>query len=84
MPSLADALRVLREQAQRTPPPQWVRAVDGWKEFQFAERLMPTLEEINRAAPDTPANARRKLQSFRGAVLADCRENHRRTRSLSP
>jgi predicted amidohydrolase YtcJ len=44
VPSLADALRMLKEQAQRTPPPQWVRVVGGWTEFQFAERRMPTLE----------------------------------------
>ncbi|MEW4570311.1 amidohydrolase [Tautonia sp. JC769] len=55
VPSLADALRMLREQARRTPPPQWVRVVGGWTEFQFAERRMPTLDEINAAAPDTPA-----------------------------
>lgn len=54
VPSLADALRMLKEQAQRTPPPQWVRVVGGWSEFQFVERRMPTLEEINAAAPDTP------------------------------
>src|SRR6266478_454900 len=36
--SLADALRMLREQARRTPAPQWVRVVGGWREFQFAER----------------------------------------------
>ena len=54
VPSLADALRMLREQAARTPPPQWVRVVGGWTEFQFAERRMPTLEEINAAAPETP------------------------------
>ncbi len=54
VPSLADALRMLREQAARTPAPQWVRVVGGWSEFQFAERRMPTLEEINAAAPDTP------------------------------
>jgi len=54
VPSLADALHMLKEQAQRTPPPQWVRVVGGWTEFQFAERRMPTLEEINHAAPDTP------------------------------
>jgi predicted amidohydrolase YtcJ len=54
VPSVADALRRLREQAQRTPPPQWVRVVGGWNEFQFAEKRMPTLEEINAAAPDTP------------------------------
>src|SRR3954466_6703273 len=34
VPSLADALRILREQAQRTPPGQWVRVVGGWSEFQ--------------------------------------------------
>lgn len=54
VPSLADALRMLKEQADRTPAPQWVRVVGGWSEFQFAERRMPTLDEINAAAPDTP------------------------------
>src|SRR6201997_2961700 len=54
VPSLADALRMLKEQAQRTPPGQWVRVVGSWSEFQFAERRMPTLEEINAAAPNTP------------------------------
>lgn len=54
VPSLADALRLLREQAERTPAPQWVRVVGGWSEFQFAELRMPTLDEINTAAPDTP------------------------------
>jgi hypothetical protein len=54
VPSLADALRMLKDQAQRTPAPQWVRVVGGWTEFQFAERRMPTLDEINAVAPDTP------------------------------
>lgn len=54
VPSLADALRMLKEQAERTPAPQWVRVVGGWSEFQFAERRMPTLDEINAAAPDAP------------------------------
>jgi predicted amidohydrolase YtcJ len=54
VPSLADALRMLKQQALRTPHPQWVRVVGGWTEFQFAEKRMPTLEEINTAAPDTP------------------------------
>ncbi|MCX5887844.1 MAG: amidohydrolase [Deltaproteobacteria bacterium] len=54
VPSLAEALRLLKEQAARTPPPQWVRVIGGWTEFQFAERRMPTLEEINAAAPETP------------------------------
>src|SRR5207245_3934030 len=54
VPSLADGLRMLKEQARRTPSGQWVRMVGGWSEFQFAERRMPTLDELNRAAPDTP------------------------------
>ncbi len=54
VPSVSIALQMLREQADRTPAPQWVRVVGGWSEFQFAERRMPTLDEINAAAPDTP------------------------------
>lgn len=54
VPSLADALRMLKEQAARTPAPQWVRVVGGWNEFQFSERRMPTLDEINAVSPETP------------------------------
>jgi predicted amidohydrolase YtcJ len=54
VPSVAEALRMLEEQARRTPPPQWVRVVGGWTAFQFAERRMPTLAEINAVSPDTP------------------------------
>lgn len=54
VPSLADALLMLKWQAEHTPAPQWVRVVGSWSEFQFAERRMPTLDEINAAAPDTP------------------------------
>ncbi|WP_423820559.1 amidohydrolase [Salinisphaera sp. SPP-AMP-43] len=52
--SLQEALARLKAQAQRTPPPQWVRVVGGWSELQFVERRLPTLDEINAAAPDTP------------------------------
>lgn len=54
VPSLSLALDMLREQARRTPPPQWVRVIGGWTEFQFAEKRMPTLDEINAVAVDTP------------------------------
>ncbi|WP_437131653.1 amidohydrolase [Bacillus atrophaeus] len=54
VPSLAIALEMLKEQARRTPAPQWVRVVGGWSEFQFKERRMPTLEEINAVSEDTP------------------------------
>ncbi|MBI3835834.1 MAG: amidohydrolase [Planctomycetes bacterium] len=54
VPSLADAMRMLRVQVQQTPAPQWVRVVGGFCEFQFKERRLPTLAELNEAAPDTP------------------------------
>jgi predicted amidohydrolase YtcJ len=52
--SLGDALGMLKDQALRTPPPQWVRVVGGWTEFQFKEKRMPSLEEINAVSPETP------------------------------
>ncbi len=54
VPSLADALAMLKDQAERTPAPQWVRVVGGWSEFQFTEKRLPTIAELNKAAPDTP------------------------------
>ena len=54
VPSLADAMAMLKKQAQNTPPPQWVRVVGGFTEHQFAEKRLPTIDEINAAAPDTP------------------------------
>lgn len=52
--SLEEALALVREQAKRTPKGQWVRVVGGWSPYQFKERRMPTVEELNKAAPDTP------------------------------
>lgn len=54
VPTVAQAMGQLREQARRTPPPQWVRVIGGWNEFQFAEGRLPTFKELNEAAPDTP------------------------------
>ncbi len=52
--SLADAMNMLKRQIERTPPPQWVRVVGGFSERQFHEKRLPTLEEINALAPETP------------------------------
>jgi predicted amidohydrolase YtcJ len=54
VPTLSDAMAILREQVQRTPAPQWVRVVGGFSELQFTEKRLPTLAEINAIAPDTP------------------------------
>src|SRR5260370_31925783 len=32
---------------------QWVRVLGGWAQDQFRERRMPTVPELNDAAPDT-------------------------------
>jgi predicted amidohydrolase YtcJ len=52
--SLATAMQMLKRQVANTPAPQWVRVVGGFTERQFAEKRLPTLEEINAVAPDTP------------------------------
>lgn len=54
VPSLSEAMTMLRAQVDRTPAPQWVRVVGGFTEHQFAEKRLPTLDEINAIAPDTP------------------------------
>src|SRR5258705_10882114 len=52
--SLADAMAMLKRQAAVTPPPQWVRVVGGFTAHQFAEKRLPTIDELNAAAPETP------------------------------
>ncbi|OWW21192.1 amidohydrolase [Noviherbaspirillum denitrificans] len=52
--SLADAMAMLKKQVAVTPPPQWVRVVGGFTEHQFREKRLPTLDELNAVAPDTP------------------------------
>ena len=52
--SLSDAMGMLKRQVAVTPPPQWVRVVGGFTEHQFVEKRLPTIDEINTIAPDTP------------------------------
>ncbi|KOV96135.1 amidohydrolase [Streptomyces sp. NRRL B-3648] len=66
VPTLRQGLAMLREQAARTPKGQWVRVVGGWSAEQFAERRLPTVSELNAAAPDTPVFV---LHLYQAAVL---------------
>ena len=52
--SLKRALEMLKAQAARTPEGEWVKVVGGWNEYQFEEKRLPTLEEINAAVPNRP------------------------------
>src|SRR5579862_5462522 len=52
--SLADGMAMLKRQVAITPPPQWVRVVGGFTAHQFDEKRLPTIEELNAVAPETP------------------------------
>jgi len=52
--SLKRALDMLKQQPKNTPAGQWVRVVGGWNEYQFEEKRLPTLQEINEATGDVP------------------------------
>ena len=54
VPTLRQALTMLREQAGRTPEGQWVKVIGGWSPYQFKENRFPTLDELHRAVPDRP------------------------------
>jgi len=64
--SLRTALRMLRAQAERTPAGQWVRVVGGWTGAQFVENRLPTVSELNAAAPDTPVFV---MHLYQAAIL---------------
>jgi predicted amidohydrolase YtcJ len=71
--SLGEALAMVREQAARTPPGQWVQVIGGWSKEQFAEQRLPTISELNAAAPETPVMVTHLYQSVllnRAAVQA--------------
>jgi predicted amidohydrolase YtcJ len=55
VPSLREALSRVEKQAELTPNPHWIRVVGGWSEYQFNEKRMPTLEEIEKYADNIPA-----------------------------
>ncbi|MFI5614453.1 amidohydrolase [Amycolatopsis sp. NPDC051903] len=66
VPSLHTALWLLRDQVRRTPEGQWIRVVGGWTGEQFAERRLPTVSELNAAAPETPVFV---LHLYQSAIL---------------
>ncbi|MEM6703707.1 MAG: amidohydrolase [Acidobacteriota bacterium] len=52
--SLEEALHLLREQADRTPEGQFLRVAGGFSEFQFKEKRLPTVTELDAVAPNHP------------------------------
>jgi predicted amidohydrolase YtcJ len=66
VPTLELAMSMLRTQVARTPVGQWVRVVGGWTGDQFAEKRLPTIAELNAAAPQTPVFV---LHLYQSALL---------------
>src|SRR5437762_4497476 len=54
VPSLADGLRMLKEQVQRTPPGQWVRVIGGGGGITISGPGVATARERNTLPPAKP------------------------------
>lgn len=55
VPTFKEAMARLRAMVAKTPPGHWIRVVGGFSPAQFSdEPRMPTLDEINAIAPETP------------------------------
>lgn len=52
--SIADGLAAISDKVRATPAGTWVCVVGGWGPGQFAERRMPTVEEIEAISDDHP------------------------------
>ncbi|MEO1066267.1 MAG: amidohydrolase [Pseudomonadota bacterium] len=52
--SLEEALHLLRMQAELTPEGQFIRVAGGFSEFQFKEKRLPTVAELDAVAPNHP------------------------------
>jgi predicted amidohydrolase YtcJ len=52
--SMAELQQALRAKAAAVPAGQWITSVGGWAPNQFAEKRLPTLAELDAAAPEHP------------------------------
>ena len=50
--SVAEVQDAIRRRAKTAPPGAWITAVGGWNPVQFAEKRLPTLPELDAAAPN--------------------------------
>src|SRR6516165_3039690 len=57
--SIAEFTGMVADAAAKTAPGQWILTSMGWHESNLAENRLPTLAELDAAAPDHPVFARR-------------------------
>lgn len=52
--SIADVQKLIAARAKEVPPGEFITAMGGWNPAQFAEKRLPTLAELDAAAPNNP------------------------------
>jgi predicted amidohydrolase YtcJ len=68
--SIADVQAALKARARTVPAGEFITAMGGWNPAQFAEKRLPTLAELDAAAPDHPALV---FQAFTGPAATNTR-----------
>ncbi len=68
--SIADVQAALKARAAGVPAGQFLTAMGGWNAVQFAEKRLPSLAELDAAAPDHPVLL---FQAFTGPAATNSR-----------
>ena len=66
--SIADVQAAITARAKSVPPGKFITAMGGWNQAQFAEKRLPTLEELDAAAPNHPVLV---FQAFTGPAATN-------------
>jgi predicted amidohydrolase YtcJ len=68
--SIADVQSAITARAKTVPKGEFITAMGGWNPAQFAEKRLPTLAELDQAAPDHPVVV---FQAFTGPAATNTR-----------
>lgn len=68
--SIADVQAAIKMRAKGVPAGAFITAMGGWNPAQFAEKRLPTLAELDAAAPDHPVIV---FQAFTGPAATNAR-----------
>jgi predicted amidohydrolase YtcJ len=68
--SIAEVQAAIRTRARGVPAGAFITAMGGWNPAQFAEKRLPTLAELDAAAPDHPVIV---FQAFTGPAATNSR-----------
>ena len=66
--SIEEVQGAFRARAKNVPPGEFLTAMGGWSPSQFAEKRLPTLSELDAAAPDHPVIV---YQAFTGPAATN-------------